>query len=91
MYIPHLFIRTILAVLTPALIMRLLPAKLQTRIWPFWPAEGVRGAGAVLNTSFNLHGEPIVYSPADAIEVFVRSGLTHLALNHFLVSKRPGG
>lgn len=61
-----------------------------TRLRPFWPAEGVRGAGAVPNTSFNLHGEPIVYSPADAIDVFVCSGLTHLALDHFLVSKRPG-
>ncbi len=53
--------------------------------------EEKTGRGAVLNTSFNLHGEPIVYSPADAIDVFVRSGLTHLALNHFLLSKRPGG
>ncbi|MGR8932919.1 MAG: carbamoyltransferase C-terminal domain-containing protein [Gammaproteobacteria bacterium] len=50
------------------------------------------GRGAVLNTSFNLHGYPIVYSPQDAIHVFLNSGLEYLALNHFLIRKRnPGG
>src|SRR3990167_6375830 len=33
------------------------------------------GIGAVLNTSFNLHGEPIVCSAADAVDTFERSGL----------------
>ena len=46
------------------------------------------GIGAVLNTSFNLHGEPLVGSPADAVETFERSGLPHLALGRFLISKR---
>ncbi len=46
------------------------------------------GIGAVLNTSFNLHGEPIVSSPADALSAFERSGLPHLALGRFLISKR---
>ncbi len=46
------------------------------------------GIGAVLNTSFNLHGEPIVCGPADAVDTFERSGLPHLALGHFLISKR---
>ncbi len=46
------------------------------------------GRGVVLNTSFNLHGEPIVYGPADAIRVLLRSGLRHLALGHHLISKR---
>lgn len=46
------------------------------------------GIGAVLNTSFNLHGEPMVCSPADAVDTFERSGLSHLALGHFLISKR---
>jgi carbamoyltransferase len=49
------------------------------------------GCGAVLNTSFNLHGFPIVQSPADAIDVFKRSGLTHLILNNHVISKRAGG
>ncbi|MGE0254623.1 MAG: carbamoyltransferase C-terminal domain-containing protein [Alphaproteobacteria bacterium] len=45
------------------------------------------GRGGVLNTSFNLHGEPIVHTPEDAVSTFLRSGLQHLALNHFILSK----
>ena len=52
------------------------------------PSFAGGGAERVLNTSFNLHGHPIVYSPADAVQVFVNSGLEHLALDHFLVSRR---
>jgi carbamoyltransferase len=46
------------------------------------------GIGAVLNTSFNLHGEPLVCSAADALDTFERSGLPHLALGRFLISKK---
>ena len=46
------------------------------------------GVGAVLNTSFNLHGEPIVCTAADAVDTFERSGLQHLAVGHWLISKR---
>ncbi len=46
------------------------------------------GIGALLNTSFNLHGYPIVSRPEDALEVFDRSGLTHLAIESWLVEKR---
>jgi carbamoyltransferase len=46
------------------------------------------GIGAVLNTSFNLHGEPLVCSAADAIDTFERSGLPHLALGRFIISKK---
>jgi carbamoyltransferase len=46
------------------------------------------GVGAVLNTSFNLHGEPIVRSAADAVDTFERSGLPHLAVGHWLISKK---
>jgi carbamoyltransferase len=42
--------------------------------------EKLTGCGAILNTSFNIHGEPIVMSPQDAIDVFVRSGLKHLII-----------
>jgi carbamoyltransferase len=47
------------------------------------------GRGAVLNTSFNLHGFPIVSSPGDAAEVFLKSGLRYLALGDLLLSKGP--
>jgi carbamoyltransferase len=50
--------------------------------------EARTGTGAVLNTSFNLHGEPLVGSPADAVETFERSGLPHLSLGRFLISKK---
>jgi carbamoyltransferase len=46
------------------------------------------GIGAVLNTSFNLHGEPLVCSADDAIDTFERSGLPHLALGRFILSKK---
>ena len=44
--------------------------------------------GGLLNTSFNLHGFPIVSSPSDALLVFKRSGLKNLALENFLLRKR---
>jgi carbamoyltransferase len=50
--------------------------------------EARTGIGAVLNTSFNLHGEPLVGSAADAVDTFERSGLPHLALEHWLISKQ---
>ena len=50
--------------------------------------EKLTGVGAVLNTSFNLHGEPIVCTPKDAISVFERSGLKFLALGDYLLSKK---
>ncbi len=45
------------------------------------------GIPAVLNTSFNIHGEPIVETPADAVSVFSRSGLRTLALGPYLLTK----
>jgi carbamoyltransferase len=46
------------------------------------------GRGVVLNTSFNLHGYPIVSSAADAVSVLERSGLEHLAVGSYLISKQ---
>lgn len=50
--------------------------------------EKVTGIGALLNTSFNIHGEPIVGRPSDAIDTFKRSGIQHLLLGDWLVSKK---
>jgi carbamoyltransferase len=44
----------------------------------------------VLNTSFNLKGDPIVCSPKDAIQTFYTSGLDDLVIGDFAVSKRTG-
>ena len=50
--------------------------------------EKFTGRGVILNTSFNLHGFPIVHTPEDAISVFLDSGLTHMALGEFLLAKK---
>jgi carbamoyltransferase len=41
----------------------------------------------VMNTSFNLRGEPIVCTPTDAIRTFFSSGMDALILGNFLVEK----
>jgi carbamoyltransferase len=50
--------------------------------------EQLTGEAIILNTSFNLHGEPVVCSPEDALRVFDISGLEHLAIGNFLLSKK---
>lgn len=45
------------------------------------------GIGGILNTSLNLHGLPLVHAPEDAFEVIEKSGLRHLAIGNYLVSK----
>ena len=50
--------------------------------------KDITGVGCLLNTSFNLHGEPIVESPENAIDTFKRTGLNHLIFNDkILLSK----
>ncbi len=49
--------------------------------------EDLTGVGAVMNTSFNIHGESIVGSPEDAIDTFLRCGLHHLLIGSWLISK----
>jgi carbamoyltransferase len=41
----------------------------------------------VMNTSFNLRGEPIVSSPTDAIRTFFSSGVDALIIGSFVVEK----
>lgn len=41
----------------------------------------------LLNTSFNLHGEPIVETPSDALRVFFKSKIDVLILNNYLIIK----
>ena len=47
------------------------------------------GVPGVLNTSFNVKGEPIVCSPTDALRCFYGSGMDALAIGNFLLEK-PG-
>ncbi len=54
--------------------------------------QKITGIPALLNTSFNLHSEPIVDTIADAIRTFEKSGLDHLLINDkILFSKRQKG
>ncbi len=50
--------------------------------------EEATGRGIILNTSFNLHGYPIVYRPAEAVDVFLRSSLDGLALGPYLLQRK---
>jgi len=50
--------------------------------------EAMTGRGIFLNTSFNLHGYPIVSHPRDALHVLDESGLRNLAIGSYLVQKR---
>ena len=43
------------------------------------------GVPSVINTSFNMHEEPIVCSPDDAIRAFLQGNLDYLAIGEFLV------
>jgi carbamoyltransferase len=49
--------------------------------------ERQTGCAVVVNTSFNVRGEPIVCSPADAYRCFMRTGIDHLVLWPFLLDK----
>ena len=44
------------------------------------------GIPSVINTSFNMHEEPIVCTPGDAIRAFLDGRLDNLAMGSFLVS-----
>ena len=45
------------------------------------------GRAGFLNTSFNLHGEPIVCTPQDALNTFSKSGLKFMQLEKFMIEK----
>jgi carbamoyltransferase len=47
--------------------------------------HGRTGRASVVNTSFNMHEEPIVCTPDDALRAFAASGLPYLVLGDFVV------
>lgn len=49
--------------------------------------KGLTGYGLVINTSFNVRGEPIVNSPEDAYRCFMRTEMDYLVINDFLFKK----
>jgi carbamoyltransferase len=58
---------------------------------PFWKLlvkfGEMTGVPVLLNTSFNLFGEPVVSTPRDAVRGFYCSGIDCLAIGNFLIKK----
>jgi len=49
------------------------------------------GCGVIINTSFNVRGEPIVESPKDAINCFLHTQMDFLVMGNYLVKKNEVG
>ncbi len=49
--------------------------------------EKLTGCPVLINTSFNVRGEPIVCTPEDAYNCFQKSGIDHLVLENYLINK----
>jgi carbamoyltransferase len=49
--------------------------------------ERLTGCAVVVNTSFNVRGEPIVCTPQDAYRCFMRTHIDYLVLGPFLLDK----
>ena len=45
------------------------------------------GCGMLVNTSFNVRGEPIVCTPQDAFECFLRTEMDYLVMDHYVFDK----
>ena len=52
--------------------------------------EKLTGIPVILNTSFNVKGQPICCTPKDAIKCFFSTGLDYLVMGDYLISKRNG-
>jgi carbamoyltransferase len=49
--------------------------------------DQLTGCGLIVNTSFNVRGEPIVCTPEDAYRCFMRTEMDYLVLENFLLAK----
>jgi carbamoyltransferase len=49
--------------------------------------DAITGVPVLLNTSFNVKGEPIVEAPGHAVDCFLSTGIDYLALQDLLISK----
>ena len=48
----------------------------------------ITGVGVLVNTSFNVRGEPIVNSPEDAFKCFMNTEMDYLVIENFLYEKK---
>jgi carbamoyltransferase len=51
--------------------------------------DALTGVPVLINTSFNVKGEPIVETPEDAMRCFLTTGMDHLVLHDTLITKNP--
>lgn len=51
--------------------------------------DRITGVPVLLNTSFNIRGEPIVETPEDAVRCFLTTGIDYLVLHDLLIGKNP--
>ena len=49
--------------------------------------EKITGHGILINTSFNIQGEPIVNKPSEAIRCFFGTGIDYLVIDDYLIVK----
>ena len=49
--------------------------------------EQLTGCGVLVNTSFNVRGEPIVCTPSDAWRCFMRTEMDYLLVENFFLDK----
>jgi len=69
------------------------PQTVDQGVLPLWhhlicETGKLTGVPVLLNTSFNVRGEPMVNSPFDAIRTFFSTGLDALVMGDFLVLKK---
>jgi carbamoyltransferase len=50
--------------------------------------RNLTGCPVIINTSFNVRGEPIVCTPRDAYRCFMRTEMDYLVLGNFLLDKK---
>jgi carbamoyltransferase len=50
--------------------------------------ERLTGCGVLINTSFNVRGEPIVCTPEDAYRCFMRTNMDTLVLENYILHKK---
>ena len=64
---------------------------------PFWQLlhafKALSGCPVLINTSFNVRGEPIVNTPEDAYRCFMQTGMDYLVIENFIFCKeeQPAG
>lgn len=65
--------------------------------YPFWKLlkafKSLTGCGVLVNTSFNVRGEPIVCNPDEAFRCFMRTDMDYLVMGNYLFDKKmqPAG